>query len=67
MGQLTLINQGKRMDFKVKENGIIKFQDKVCISNLPKLKNKILEEGHMSSLNIHHGATKLYQDLKRMF
>ena len=31
------------------------------------LKRQILDEGHRSSLSIHPGATKMYQDLKRLF
>jgi len=36
----------------------------VCV---PKLRRTILEEGHRSSLSIHPGATKMYQDLRQMF
>ena len=31
------------------------------------LKKRILDEGHRSSLSIHPRATKMYQDLKRLF
>ena len=31
------------------------------------LKRLILDEGHRSSLSIHPRATKMYQDLKRLF
>ena len=31
------------------------------------MKRVILEEAHKSSLSIHPGATKMYQDLKKMF
>lgn len=62
-----LINQVKEVDFIVDKNGIMRFRDRVCVPNFPELKNRILEEGHMSSLSIHPGATKMYQDLKKMF
>lgn len=64
---LVLINQGKKVDFKVGDNGIMKFQDWVCVSDILELKKRILEEGHMSGLNIHLGATKMYQYLKIIF
>lgn len=38
----------------------MKFYDTVCVPNLPELKKRILEEGHMSPLSIHPGATKMY-------
>lgn len=55
------------MDFIIDENGILKFRDKVCVSNVLELKKMILEDSHISSLSIHHGATKMYQDLKKIF
>jgi hypothetical protein len=67
VNRLTLINQGKETDFKLDENGIIKFRERVCIPDIPELKRKILEEGHRSGLSIHPGATKMYQDLKKLF
>jgi hypothetical protein len=45
----------------------MKFRDRDCVLNLTKLKRNILEEGHMSSLSIHLGAIKMYQDLKKLF
>lgn len=53
------------MDFSVDENGIMKFQNRVCVSDFPELKKRILEEGHRRNLSIHLGTTKLYQDLKK--
>lgn len=41
--------------------------DRVGVLDVPRLKKSILEEGQRSSMSIHHGATKLYQDLKKMF
>jgi hypothetical protein len=47
--RLVLINQGKEKDFRVDENGVMKFCDRVCVPDLPKLERKILEEDHRSS------------------
>ena len=55
------------MDFRNYKNGVMRFKDRVFVSNLPELKNKILEEGHKNGLSIHPGAMKMYQDLKNMF
>lgn len=55
------------MDINVYANGIVKFWDKVCVSYFPELKKIILEEGHRSDLSIHSRATKMYQDIKKMF
>lgn len=61
------INQGKGGDFRIHENGVMRFRDRVCVPDTPELKTSILEEGYKSGLSIHLGAPKMYQDLKRMF
>lgn len=48
-------------------NGILNFCGRVCVPYVPELKNMILEESHRDNLSIHHGPTKMYQDLKKMF
>lgn len=65
--RLVLINQGKIGDFRINENDVMRFRGKVCVPDVLELKKRILEEGHMSGLSIHHGATKMYQDLKKLF
>ncbi|XP_050920509.1 uncharacterized protein LOC127138155 [Lathyrus oleraceus] len=65
--RLMLINQGEGGDFRVDENGVIRLGNRVCAPNVPELKNSILKEGHRSGLSIHPSATKMYQDLKKLF
>ncbi|XP_050887986.1 uncharacterized protein LOC127093125 [Lathyrus oleraceus] len=60
-------NQTESNDFKVDEQGALGFRDKICILDKAELKKMILEETHRSSLSIHPGATKMYQDLKKIF
>lgn len=62
-----LLNQGKGGDFRIDENGVMRFRDIVCVPDLPEFKKSILEEGHISSLRIHLGAIEMYQDLKKIF
>ena len=47
--------------------GVLRLQDRICVTNVLELRKMILEEGHRSSLSIDPGATKMYQDLKTMF
>ena len=49
------------------ESSVKRLGNRVCVPDIPKLKKSILEEGHQSDLSIHPGATKMYQDLKKMF
>lgn len=64
---LSSINQSEDEDFKVDENGILKFWNRVFVLDVSELKKKILEKSHRSRLSIHLKATKIYQDLKKMF
>ncbi|MCI29287.1 retrotransposon protein, partial [Trifolium medium] len=67
MDKLVFINEGKETDFKVDENGIMRYRGRVCVPDVPELKKMILEEGHRSGLSIHPGVTKMYQDLRKLF
>lgn len=61
------IDKAENSDFKIDEQGILRFRDRICISNNSEMKKAILEESHRSKLSIHPGATKMYQDLKSLF
>ena len=65
--KLTLTNQGRGGNFWIDENGIMRCRDRVCVSNIAYLKKRILEEGHRSGLIINPRATKMYQDLRKLF
>jgi len=65
--RVVLVNQGKGGDFKLGENCVLMFRGRVCVPDVLELKRQILDKGHRSSLSIHPGATKMYQDLKRLF
>jgi len=54
-------------DFALGDDGILRFQGRVCIPNDAEVKWLILEEGHKSRLSLHPGMTKMYQDLKESF
>ena len=43
---LVLVNHGKGVDFRLSENVVLMFQDRVCVSDVNELKKRILEEGH---------------------
>ena len=67
MDKLTLINQGQGGEFRIDENDIMRFGDRVCVPDVAEIRKSILEEGHRSGLSIHPGATKMYHDLKKLF
>ena len=51
----------------MKENGVLYYQDRVCVPDDCELKKAILEEAHNRSFAIHPGSTKMCQDLKMSF
>jgi len=65
--RVVLVKQGKGMDFRLDEHGVLMFRDLVYVPDVPELKKRTLDEGHKSSLSIHPGATKMCQDLKKLF
>lgn len=64
---MTGVNSEAGSDFKVDEQGLLRFRNRICIPDDAEMRNMILEEGHRSSLSIHPGATNMYHDLKRLF
>jgi hypothetical protein len=60
-------NQAEDSDFKVDDQGVLRFRDRICIPDDIGMKKMILEESHRSNLSIHLGATQMYHDLKKLF
>ena len=60
-------NQSEDSDFKVDAQGVLRFQNRICIPDDSEMKKMILEESHISGLCIHPRATKMCQDLKKLF
>ncbi|GAU48050.1 hypothetical protein TSUD_404850 [Trifolium subterraneum] len=67
MKRVALVIEGQENDFKMDEDGIVRFRGRVCVPDVPELKKMIFDEGHKSGLSIHPGLVKMYQDLKKLF
>jgi hypothetical protein len=61
------IPQGKQPGFHVKEDGMIMYNQRMCVPNEADLKKEILEEAHCSSYAMHPGTTKMYKTLKETY
>ncbi|MCI80059.1 hypothetical protein A2U01_0101330, partial [Trifolium medium] len=35
MEKLVLINEGKKVDFKIDENGVMRYRGRVCVPDVP--------------------------------
>ena len=61
------VQMGKRDDFQISTNGMLRINGRMCIPNNEGIKRQLLEEAHQTPYSIHPGATKMYQDLKKQF
>ncbi|XP_075099248.1 uncharacterized protein LOC142176080 [Nicotiana tabacum] len=48
-------------------DGVLKFNDRLCVPDVDGLRRAIIEEAHRSRYSIHPGATKIYLNLKEMY
>ena len=56
-----------KIDIALDEEGIIRFQHRVCVSDVAKVRKEVLDKTHKSKFFIHPRSNKMYQDLKRNF
>ena len=75
-GQLTcpwiaqfrgFIADGRAGDFRVREDGMLMFRDRMVVPSINGLRERIMREAHATPYSIHPGSNKMYQDLRRSF
>jgi hypothetical protein len=50
--------------FRVDEQDVLWFDDRLVVPKDQELKNKLMDEAHLSKLFIHPGSSKMYQELR---
>jgi hypothetical protein len=50
--------------FRVDEQGVLWFDDHLIVPKDRELKNKLMDEAHLSKLSIHPRSSKIYQELR---
>ena len=53
--------------FSQREDEVLRYQRRLCVSNVDGLREKIIEEAHGSRYSIHPGATLMYRDLRDIY
>jgi hypothetical protein len=53
--------------FSIDAEGVLWYNGRLCVPNIPDLKQLIMEEAHNTPYSIHPRGTKMYQDLKETF
>ncbi|GJR89033.1 retrotransposon protein, putative, ty3-gypsy subclass [Tanacetum coccineum] len=61
------MKNGKPEEFRVDEQGVIWYGNRLCVPGDFSLREAILTEAHSSLFSIHPGSTKMYKDLKQNF
>jgi hypothetical protein len=62
-----LIINGKGKDFHEDVEGVVRFKDRLCVTDIKSIRELILKEAHETAYSIHLGSEKMYQDLKKRF
>jgi hypothetical protein len=61
------IMEGKCLDFREDAEGVVWFEDRLCVPGIKSIRELILKEAHETAYSIHPGSEKMYQDLKKIF
>ena len=61
--ELQKMKEQETKHFRIDENGVLWFKDRLVVPKDKELRNQILGEAHSSELSIHLGSSKMYQDL----
>jgi hypothetical protein len=60
------IKEEKSLSFS-DDDGVLWYKRRICVTNVNKLKDKILLEAHKSAYSIHPRGNKMYHDLKATY
>jgi hypothetical protein len=53
--------------FRQDNKGVLWFEDRLVVPKNLKLRNKILDEAHLSKFSMHPGSNKMYHDLRSLY
>ena len=65
--EIRRIGEGRQSMFELREENSLWFQNRICVPDIPEIKEVILREAHQTPYSIHPGSTKMYMDLKGVF
>jgi hypothetical protein len=65
--EVNRILEGRQTPFELRERKSPCFQGRICVPNIPEIKETILKEAHQTPYSIHLRSTKMYMDLKEIF
>ncbi|XP_070030267.1 uncharacterized protein [Nicotiana sylvestris] len=61
------VQHGNTKDVTIGDDVVLRMQGWICLPNVDRLRELILEEAHNSQYSIHPGFAKMYQDLRQHY
>ena len=61
------VKRGSKPNFVLLDDGILRFETRLCVPYDGDLRRELLEEAHCSKFAIHPGGTKMYRDLNQNY
>lgn len=61
------LGQQKVMSFEIGVDGILRYQERLCVLDVDRLQKRILTEAQVSRYIVHPGLAKMYHDLKEIY
>jgi hypothetical protein len=65
--EIRRIEEGRPSEFRLGDFNSLWFRNRICVPDIPEIKELILKEAHETPYSIHPGSTKMYMDLKELF
>ena len=56
--EIRRIDEGRQSMFELREENSLWFQGRICVPDVPKIKEVIFKEAHQTPYSIHPGSTK---------
>ena len=61
------VQEGKRPEFNVSNDGVLRFGNRLYVPNDFALKKEIMEEAHRTPYSMHPSSTKMYHDIRETY
>ncbi|OMP06578.1 reverse transcriptase [Corchorus capsularis] len=67
MEEFRKLWSGEATEYRIRNDGILLFKERICIPKDDVIRKAILEEAHSSAFAMHPGSTKMYQTIKESY
>ena len=61
------IRKRKKSNFWIDQDNVLWFRNRLVVPKIPKVRQRIFDEAHLTWFSIHPGSNKMYQDFKQRY